>query len=402
MPAFSFTARGRDGRSLQGTRSALSEAALALELQAEGILLIRAQSLGASRRGGGRLRIRRKELAAFLLHLASYVEAGVPILAALQDYRVPEAPLVDASIQDIRRRIEGGASLSEAMEGYPALFKPLYVNMVRAGESSGRLDDSIREVIRLVEWEEGFAAQVKQASTYPAIVLAILGLVVLVVSLFALPAILKLLKDFHVPLPLITRLFMGFGEFMVAYGWVLVLGPGAGWLGFKAMLRDPAFRLRWDTWKLRLPVLGTLVMKMGLSRFSNFFAAQYRSGIPILRILQECEGVTGNARLALSVRQIREGVERGEGLAPMAAATGTFPRLVVRMLAIGEEAGNLEQTLGKVSAYFDAEVSASVKRMFQVLEPLLVVVMATVLVFVAAAILLPIYTLIGGINAGVH
>jgi len=150
---------------------------------------------------------------------------------------------------------------------------------------------------------------------------------------------------------------------------------------------------------LKLPVIGTLATKMALSRFANFFAAQYRAGIPIVQILHECEGITGNARLGLCVRQIREGVERGERLAIMAANVGYFPKLVVRMLAIGEEAGNLEQTLNKVCVYFDAEVQAAIKRIFQLLEPALMVLLAGILIFVASAILLPIYTMIGGINA---
>jgi type II secretory pathway component PulF len=406
VPTYAFQARTREGKALKGVRAAASEAALALDLSAESAFLVKAVSVGdAGTRdaaGRGRIRIKRKELAAFMLHVASYVEAGVPIMAALQDYRVPDNPALDAAFQDIRRRIEGGSSLSEAMGAYPAIFKPLQVSMVRAGEGAGRLDESIREVIKLVEWEEAFAAQVKQASTYPIIVLALIGLIVVLVSIFALPAILKLLQDFHVELPLVTRIFMAMGGFLMQYGWALILLPVLLYVGARFALRDPAIRLSYDTAVLGIPVIGQLVTKMSLSRFANFFAAQYRSGIPIIRLLHECEGVVGNARLALCVRQIRQGVERGERLAIMAAGVGYFPQLVVRMLAIGEEAGNLEVTLGKVSLYFDAEVQASIKRLFAVLEPLLMIFLATVLVFVAVSILLPIYTLIGGINAGVR
>jgi type II secretory pathway component PulF len=401
MPAYAFTARSREGKALKGIRAAANEAALASELAAESAFLISAKAAGgdAKAKGGGSLKLKRKELAAFLLHLASYVEAGVPLLSALQDYRVEENPALDAAIQDLRRRIEGGSSLSESMEAYPSLFNHLQVSMIRAGENSGRLDEALQEVIRLVEWEDRFQAQVKQASTYPLIVLGLIGLVILVVSIFALPAIMKLLRDFNVPLPLITRIFMGVGDFLVHYGWVLVLAPTAVYFGLKAALRDPAFRLAWDTHALGLPVVGPLVTKLGLSRFSRFFAAQYRAGIPVIQVLRDCEAITGNARLGLCVRQIREGVERGERLGVMAAQVGYFPKLVIRMLAIGEEAGNLEQTLGKVSTYFDAEVDASIKRVFQLLEPMLMVFLASILIFVAIAILLPIYTLIGGVNA---
>jgi len=399
MTSFSYRARSHDGRTLRGVRAAASEAALARDLALESLFLLKAGPVQAA---AGRFRgprVKRKELIAFMIHLGSYLEAGVPLLSALQDYQLPEKPEVEAAVQDLRRRIEGGSSLSEAMEAYPSLFAPLHVSMVRAGEQSGRMDEVLQEVVKLVEWEDEFSGQVSQAAAYPIIVLTIVGLVVLVVSTFAMPAIIKLLQDLHVPLPLPTRIFLALGGGLARWGWLAALLAAAGVVGLKAALRRPGFRLWWDTRKLRLPLVGNLATKIGLSRFATFFSAQYRAGIPIVQVLRECQGVTGNARLALCVRRIREGVESGERLAVMAAGVGYFPTLVVRMLAIGEEAGNLEQTLGKVSRYFDAEVKADIRRFFQALEPLLMVVLAGVIVFVAVSILLPIYTMIGSINA---
>jgi type II secretory pathway component PulF len=399
MTSFSYRARGRDGRTVQGLRVAASEAALARELALESLFLLKA---GPVQPGRGSLRgprVKRKELIAFMVHLGSYLEAGVPLISALRDFHLPEKPEVEAAVQDICRRIEAGASLSEAMEIYPTLFPALQVSMIRAGEVSGRMDEALQEVVKLVEWEDDFNGQVKQAATYPLVVLGVLTLVVILVGTFALPAILKLLQDLHVPLPLPTRIFMALGGLLAHWGWLAGLAAIALWAGFRLALRKPAVRLRWDTWKLKLPVLGNLVTKIGLSRFATFFAGQYRAGIPIVQVLRECQGVTGNARLGLCVRRIREGVEAGERLGVMAAGVGFFPTLVVRMLAIGEEAGNLEQTLGKVSRYFDAEVKAGIRKLFQALEPMLMVAMGGVILFIAASILLPIYTMIGSINA---
>jgi type II secretory pathway component PulF len=276
----------------------------------------------------------------------------------------------------------------------------MVVSMIRAGESSGHLDDSIREVVKLVEWEEQFAGQVKQAATYPLIVLSIVGLVIVLVSIFALPPVLKMLQEFRVPLPLVTQLFIQFGEVMVAWGWtLLILPPLFVWVFRLALRKDRDFRLWWHTRLLHVPLLGTLLVKLGLSRFATFFAAQYRAGLPMLQILKECASITGNDRLGWCIRTIREGVEGGERLGVMAAQVGYFPPLVVRMIAIGEEAGNLETTLGKVSTYFDAEVQAGLRRFFQLLEPILLIGLASVVLFVAVSILLPIYSLIGGINA---
>jgi type II secretory pathway component PulF len=403
MPAFSFSARARDGKSIQGVRVSASEGTLSVDLAAEGLFLVSASEIRAkaARKGRGP-RTSRKELIGFLLHLGSYIESGVPLMAALEDFRMEEKPVVDAAIQDLRRRIEGGSSLSDAMEAYPTLFSPLHVSMIRAGETTGRLDSALQEVVKLVEWEEEFTGQVKQASTYPLIVLGLVILVVFLVSTFALPAILKLLKEMNVPLPLPTRIFIAFGQLISSWGWLVMLLLVGGFIAFRFALKTPSVRLWWDTKVLEMPLIGTLATKMGLSRFSTFFASQYRAGIPIVQVLKECQDITGNARLSLCVRKIREGVEGGERLGVMAASVGYFPKLVIRMLSIGEEAGNLEATLGKVSLYFDNEVRASIKRFFQLLEPILIVGLASVIVFVAIAILLPIYTLIGNINGQVN
>ena len=401
MPAFAYHARGPGGKVLRGIQVAADQAALARELAQNGAFLVKAELArdAGSAKGFGGPKVKRKELIAFFMHLGSYVEAGVPLLAALEDYRVEEKPEVDKALQDVRRRIEGGSTLSEALEVYPSMFKPLQVSMIRAGEASGRMDESIREVIRLVEWEEDFTSQVKQAATYPMIVLGLVSLVILVVSTFALPVILKMLQELNVPMPLPTRIFLVMGQGLAAWGWLVALLVIGGYFLFKVALRKPDVRLWWDTRVLHMPLLGALVTRMGLSRFATFFAGQYRAGIPIVQVLRECQEVTGNARLGHCVRLIREGVESGERLAVMAASVGYFPALVVRMLAIGEEAGNLEATLGKVSTYFDAEVRSGIKRFFQLLEPIILVVLAAVIVFIAVAILLPIYTLIGSVNA---
>jgi type II secretory pathway component PulF len=404
MTSFAFRARSRDGKTVKGVRVAVSEMELARSLALESMFLLRCEpaQAGAGAFGLRGPKVKRKELISFMVHLGSYLEAGVPLLTALGDYRLPEQPEVDAAIQDIRRRIEAGSSMAEAMEAYPTLFSPMHVSMVRAGESTGRMDEVLQEVVKLVEWEDEFNGQVKQAATYPVIVVCILALVVVLVGTFALPAIIKLLNELHVPLPLPTRILMALGGVMASWGWLMALLAAAGFVGFKAALRGPRFRLWWDTRKLGLPLVGGLITRIGLSRFATFFSAQYHAGIPILQVLRQCQGVTGNARLALCVRRIREGVEGGERLGAMAAAVGYFPTLVVRMLAIGEEAGNLERTLGKVSQYFDAEVRADIKKFFQALEPLLMVTLAAVIVFIAVSILLPIYTMIGSINAQAH
>jgi type II secretory pathway component PulF len=389
VPAFAFTARPRKGKDIQGVRVMESEATLARALAAEGLFLLQARPAAAVRRDPRKIKLNAKDLSTFLLHLATYLEAGLSIMAALQDYRDPDRPGLEAAVQDMAGRIFEGSSLSEVMAAYPSLFLPIHVSMVRAGEATGRLDQSLRAVIKLVEWNAGFRAQVRKASTYPLVLIAVLGLIVLLVSVFSLPAILKLLEDLEVPLPLVTRVFLAGGKVLVGYGWLIAALPVAGWIGLRLALRNSGFRLRWDTAKLNLPVAGRLATRIALARFAHFFAEQHRAGLPVLQALRNSEDVTGNTRIGQCVRTLRLGVEQGGRLAAMAAQVGYFPQIVIRMLAIGEETGRLEDTLAKTAAHFDGEVAEGVDLFFKVLDPAIKIGMACVLVFVAAAVLLP-------------
>jgi type IV pilus assembly protein PilC len=249
-----------------------------------------------------------------------------------------------------------------------------------------------------VEWDDGFRVQVRKAATYPLILLVLLAAIVLLVSAFSLPPVLNLLEELGIPLPTITRVFLALGHGLHRYGWLLVAAPAAAWAALTFALRRPAFRLAWDTALLGLPVAGPLVSRMALARFAHFFAEQVRAGIPMTEALRHSEGVTGNARVGLAVRAVRFGVEQGGGLAASAARTGQFPQMVVRMLALGEETGKLEETLEKAAARFDAEAEERVRMVFQVLDPVVKVFMACLLVFVAAAVLLPLYMMIGGLS----
>ena len=396
MPAFAFTARSIAGKPVQGLRVVDSEAALAPALALEGLFLVRAEP-AAPRRARGKVRHRPKDLPLFLVHLTLYLESGLPLLTALQDYRDPDRPWLEAVAQDMALRLGEGAQLSELMAAHPGLFLPVHVGMVKAGEATGRLDQALRAMIRLVEWNQGFRIQVRKAATYPLILVAVLALVILVASIYSLPPILKLMEGLGVPLPLVTRLLLAVGRGLSSYAWLGVL-PLAGYFAVALALRQPRFRLVWDTALLELPLAGPLLARLALARFARFFAAQYRAGLPLVQALRSSEGVTGNARLGLGLRRMRLAVEQGVGLAAAAARAGYMPQLIIRMLALGEETGQLEETLERAALLCDAEVEEGVRLFFAVLDPVLKLAMACLLVFVAAAVLLPLYTLIGGIN----
>jgi len=396
MPAFAFTARSAGGRAVRGLRVVASEGALGAALASEGLFLVRAEPARAA--VPAKVRLKPGDLGTFLLHLVAYLEAGLPLLAAFQDYREPGRPALEAAVQAMAAELAEGASLSAIMAGRPQLFEAMHVGMVRAGEATGRLDQALRAVIQLLDWEGRFRAQVRQASLYPLVLLAVLTATILLVSAFSLPPILGLLGELNVPLPGVTRVFLVVGRMLGRYGWLLVAVPVLARAGLKAALGHPGFRLRWDTALLALPVAGPLVLRLALARFAHFFAAQHRAGLPMVEALRHSEAVTGNARVGQAIRALRLGVEQGGGLAVTASRTGLFPQLVIRMLAIGEATGALEETLERAAGRFDAEAAEGVRVVFAVLDPAIKIVMAGLLVFVAVSVLLPLYTLIGGIN----
>ncbi len=398
MPAYAYSARTGKGRSVKGMRVVATEGELAASLAAEGLFLVRSERF-APRASKARIRFAPRDLAVFLLHVATYLEAGLSLLAALQDYKDPDSPALEAAVADLTARLSEGTSLSEAMEAHPALFRPVHVAMVRAGEATGRLDQAIRALLRLVEWENGFRAQVRKAGTYPLVLLSVLALVMLLVCTYSLPPILELLVELRIPLPLVTRVFLAIGGFLSSYGWMMVAGAVAIRLAAKLALRSPRVRLAWDRLLLDLPVAGRLALRMAMARFAHFCAAQYRAGIPLVQALRNSEDVTGNERVRRAILELRMGVEQGWGLAVMATQVGLFPQMIIRMFVIGEETGKLDEALDKAALFYDAEVEEGVRLFFQVLDPALKVVLGALLVFVGTAVLLPLYQLIGGINA---
>jgi type II secretory pathway component PulF len=397
MPAFAFTARSGAGRPVKGLRLAESEAALAPALAAEGLFLVRAEPAAPPRRApAGRHRPR--DLQLLVLHLAAYLEAGIPLLAALQDFRDPARPRLEAAAVDLAARLGEGQSLSRGMAAHPGLFRPVHVAMVRAGEASGRLDQALRSVLKLAERQDALRARVRKAAVHPLLVLGLLAVIVLLVCAFSLPNILRLLEEAGVPLPWVTRVFLALGRGLKGYGLAVLAALVLGRAGAALALRRPRPRLAWDTALLRLPVAGPLAAGLALARFAHALAALVRSGLPLVQALDHAAAVTGNARLALAVAQVRQGVEQGRGLAASAARTGRFPHLVVRLMAIGEQSGTLEETLDRAAVHLQGQAEARAELVFQVLDPVLKVALGLLLVFVATAVLLPLYLMIGSLN----
>ena len=400
MPEFAYEALSESGAVTRGSMPAESEAELEERLRSQGAYLITARVSGGAeegRAGRGRTdgRIDRREMLGFTEYLASSVEAGIPILATLEDAAERMSSRRMRRIVDEARQSmsDEGQSLSEALGEHPKAFDRLYVSTVAAGEETGHLDYALDQLVDYLEWQEEIRSQLRQATVYPAIVMVAMGVLVTILVAFVFPRLFPVLENFQVDLPWATVLIMSVANFLEAY-WLWLLGGIAGVVGAIGLVRQTSLGRRVvDAAVLRLPIFGRLIHQIHMARFVTYLALFYRTGVELLHGLELVEEMMDNRVVADAVREAREEVARGESLATAFSRSGLFPNVVVRSIALGERTGSLDEALGRAKTYYDREVPAAVKRMLTALQPALVVLMGGLIVIIALSIFLPILTI---------
>jgi type II secretory pathway component PulF len=283
----------------------------------------------------------------------------------------------------------GGTALSAAMSKFPQVFSELYVNSIWAGETGGVLDDILMRLVELLEHERKMRSEVMSALRYPIMVVIAFGIAILVLSTFVLPKFLGMIATIGAKTPLPTKILIYFTNFMQHYWGILFLGIGGVAALFYLFIRTKDGRLWWDRTQMKLPIFGDILFKMTLSRFSRMFETLDRTGLPILRSLSLVSKTTGNVWVGGAIEKLSESVRRGRGLAAPMRESGVFPPMVVQMVATGEESGALDDMLRQVSEYYDQEVEYAVKNLTSMIEPILLLVLGTGVVFLIIAIIMP-------------
>ena len=337
-------------------------------------------------------RVRSEELIYFSRQLALVLGAGVPLLRALQVMASQATnEVLREAIAAVAEAIEGGASLSEALAAHPRIFSPLYINMIRAGEVSGALDETLKRLAELGEYEMENRARVQAATRYPKMVGGALAIAFFVVVYFVIPNFAKLFRQMGADLPLPTRLMIAFNDWLLQY-WLISLLILGSMVGFTVWwLSTETGRYWYDRFKVTLPILGPLMAKFALSRFSKVFATLNSSGLQILVTLELSADTLGNLYYAQFLHRVKEQVEGGQDVAGSLGRTGIFPPLLVQMVAIGEASGSLDEVLDKVSDYYDQDIDYAIKRLSTMLEPILLCVLAGFVLFMALAVFLPMW-----------
>ena len=343
--------------------------------------------------GSGSVRL--EEIYLVTRQLQVLQHSGVPLLSSLRALQAQvESPSMRRILQRVHEDLLEGQPLSQALARHPKAFNPVYVGLIRVGESGGLLSEVLLQLAELLEWEIDVRERIKQALQYPLIVLLVLCGAMGVMAVFVLPRFASLFQSFRIPLPWQTRLLIIISGLLRRYWWFMGLALFGAIGGWWAYLRTDGGRLRWHTWKLRLPILGPVFAKLAMSRFARVTAALAGSGVPILETLTLAGESVNNRYLRAKLEVVRQRVRGGGSLANAMKAEPAFPAIVTQMFATGEETGRLDELLRSVSAFYDQQVAYSVKRLITSLEPLLLVVVSLGVLIVATAVFVPMWDLV--------
>lgn len=408
MPGFAYKVRDYSGKQLSGHLEADSMAAAVDSLRSRNLFIIDVKpaarggaslNLGSLKGSLGKPKVKSKDLALFCRQFSTMIDAGVPLLASLDILKSQTTnKTLHATIQDVRSHLEQGDTLSEAMRAYPKVFPPILVNMVEAGEVGGALDQVMSRLAVHFEKEHEIVEKVKSAMTYPLVVLGVAVLAVIFLLTFVLPTFTEMLRGMNVPLPLPTRIVMGISGLLRRFWFVTPLLIGGIAFG-AARLFQTAEGRRWkDRVILKVPIFGDVIRKMIVSRFSRTLGTLLRGGVPVLQALEVVKRTVGNVIVAAGIEQAQTAIRDGRGMSQPLEACGVFPPMVVQMISVGEETGALDNLLEKVSVFYDQEVEQAVNRLSSLIEPVLIVFLGGTVGFIVISILLPMFSIVGGVQ----
>ena len=393
MPLYTYKAIDSIGKSVLGRVDAANLFDLEQRLSRMGLDLVTGAPTRQTSRivGGGK--ITRQDLINFCFHLEQLTGAGVPIVEGLIDLRDSiENPRFKEVAGRLVESIQGGRTLSQALADYPEVFGRVFTSLVRSGEQTGKLPEVLKSLTESIKWEDELSAQTKKMLMYPAFVGSIVLLVTFFLMIYLVPQMTAFIKNMGQDLPLQTVLLIHVSNFCVNYWWLILATPPSIFFGLRFAARtNPSIEFRLDRYKLQLPIIGPVLRKIILSRFTSSFAMMYASGITVLDAIRSAEEILGNRPLEEALRSAGQQIADGKGMTTAFQDVGLFPPLVIRMLKIGENTGGLDTALLNVSYFYNREVKESIGKMQAMIEPLLTVVLGALLGWVMVSVLGPVY-----------
>jgi type IV pilus assembly protein PilC len=416
MATFTYVAADRSGSTQRGTINAANSHEAAEAIRGKGLVPV---NISATRSAGGALAVRStgaageakqgrlasgggiaaKDLAIFTSQLGTMLNAGLSITKTLdiQSKQVNSKKLRMIT-DDLKKKVESGLPLSNAMDNYSGVFSTLYTAMVRSGEASGNLGNSLLKMATFLEREAELKRKIKSATNYPMIVIIASTAIVLGLFIFVLPQFVGFLTALNVPLPLPTRMTLAMSDYLVHRWYVLLVVFGAIFFAARAWFHTPR-GIHWkDSTALKAPVIGPLVLKTSMARFTDTLATLFGAGVPLIACLEMVGGTMGNTVVAATIDRVIDSIKGGAALSAAMAETQFFTPMVIQMTAVGEESGSLETMLGKVAVFYQTEVDAAADNLTNSLNPILMIVVGGMIGWVLVSLYLPIFTMAGGIS----
>ena len=403
MPNYLYKARDSEGKAVTGAMESASSEKLAEKLRKLGYMPTQIKeampNVDLDHFGKRFQRIKPEDIIMFNVQLANMIDAGLTLINSLNIIcRQIENRKLREVVEEVKRAVEGGSTFSDALSHHPKVFSKLFVDMVRAGETSGKLNVVLNRLAHYVEQQEDLRQQVKNALFYPMILVAAgIAVVVMIVS-FVMPKFVEVFTRAEVPLPLPTQIFYASGLILTNYWYLIIFVVWLAFMGIRMYVRTEKGGLRCDRLILDLPVIGSLVRKIIISRFSRTLATLVDSGVPILHSLDIVREVVGNRIISNVVKDVRDSVEEGERIAKELKKSGEFPQDMVQMISVGEETGKLGHMLNKISSFYDNAVGYSLKKLIALIEPVFIIVLGVLVGFIMASMLLPMFDMIKTIH----
>jgi MSHA biogenesis protein MshG len=402
LPYFNFKGRNARGELITGTLEGADAGVIADQLMNTGVTPVDISSsqriVSAEVPDWWRKMFRQKvsllDLMLFSRQMYTLLKAGVPILKALAGLQESAVnPTMIEVIKDIRVSLDSGRELSASMRRHPEVFSFFYVSLVRVGELTGQLENVFLRLYNHLEFEKEIRESIKAAVRYPIFVLCAMAGAIIVVNLFVIPAFAKVYAGFKAELPFLTKMLIGFSNVMVET-WYLQLAVLIGAVfAFRAWISTRAGKYAWDRYKLKIPIAGKILLKATLARFARSFSLALQSGVPVVQALSTVALVVDNDYIGQRIEQMRDGVERGESVLRTAVATGIFTTVVLQMIAVGDETGELDSLLREVADLYENDVEYEVKTLSQQIEPILIVGLGGLVLVLALGVFLPIWDL---------
>ncbi|PKO63078.1 MAG: type II secretion system protein F [Betaproteobacteria bacterium HGW-Betaproteobacteria-18] len=388
---FEWEGKDRNGKQVRGETRAGGENQVQAALRRQGI---RPTKIKKRRMSAGRS-IKPKDMAIFTRQLATMMKAGVPLLQAFDIVgRGNPNPSVTRLLNDIRNDVETGTSLSVAFRKYPLYFDNLYCNLVEAGEAAGILDQLLDRLAVYMEKTEAMKSKIKSALMYPISVLVVAFVVTAVIMIFVVPAFKEVFSNFGADLPAPTLVVIAISEIFVQYWWLIFGGIGGGFYFFmQAWRRSKPMQHLMDRIMLKLPIFGTLVEKSCIARWTRTLSTMFAAGVPLVEALDSVGGASGNSVFELATVKIQQEVSTGTALTQAMTNANLFPTMVLQMCAIGEESGSIDHMLGKSADFYESEVDDMVAGISSLMEPIIIVILGTVIGGIVVAMYLPIFKL---------